>query len=73
VLVWRWSKLSRRRRLNHGETERYWEAIIQAGGKPSAWQAEQLTRAGPCEGPSAFDWRVEIIQRHPDRLSLHLE
>jgi hypothetical protein len=72
VLVWRWSNLSRWR-LNHGETDRYWEAVIQAGNKPSAWQAEQRTRAGPCEGPTAFDWLVEIIQRHPDWLSLRLE
>jgi hypothetical protein len=73
VLVWRRSNLSRRR-LNHGEAERHWEGVIRAGGgKPSTWQAEQLARAGRCEGPTAFDWLVEIIQRHPDWLSLRLE
>jgi hypothetical protein len=73
VLVWRRSNLSRRR-LNHGEAERQWEKVIQAnGGKASAWQAEQHARAGRCEGPTAFDWVVETIQRHPDWLSLRLE
>jgi RNAse (barnase) inhibitor barstar len=73
VLVWRRANLSRRR-LNHGEAERHWEAVIRAGGgKPSGWQAEQLARAARCEGPTAFDWLVEIIQRHPDWLSLRLE
>jgi hypothetical protein len=73
VLLWRWSNLSRRR-LNHGAAEQYWEEVIRAGaGKPIAWQAEQLARAARCEGPTAFDWIVEIIKRHPDWLSLRLE
>ena len=73
VLVWRRSNLSRRR-LNHGEAERHLEEVIRsASGKPSAWQAERLARAGRCEGPAAFDWLVEINARHPDWLSLRLE
>ena len=35
--------------------------------------AEQLDRAERCEGPTAFDWVVGIIERHPDWLSLRLE
>jgi RNAse (barnase) inhibitor barstar len=73
VLVWRRSNLSRRR-LNYGAAERYWQEVVRAGGgKPSAWQAEQLARAERCEGSTAFDWVVEIIERHPDWLSLRLE
>jgi RNAse (barnase) inhibitor barstar len=70
VLVWRRSRLSQRR-LNHGAAELYWHHVIRAGGgKPSAWQADQLTRAERCEGPTAFDWIVQIIEGHPDWLSL---
>ena len=72
VLVWRRSRLSRRR-LGHSEAERHCEEVIRAGGgKPSGWQAEQLASAGRCEGPTAFDWLVEIIQRHPEWLSVRL-
>ncbi len=73
VLVWRCSSVSRRR-PGRGEAERHWEEIIRAGGsKPSKWQAEQLARASRCEGPTAFDWLVEIVLKHPDWLSLRLE
>ncbi len=73
VLLWWRSKLSRKR-LNHAEAERYWEDVIRAnGGKPSAWQAEQLALAGRGEGLSVFGWLVEIIERHPEWLSLRLE
>ncbi len=73
VLLWRRSNLSRRR-LNHGAAERHWREVIRAGGrKPSPWQAEQMARAERCEGPTAFAWIVEIIERHPDWLSLRLE
>lgn len=72
VLVWRRSSLSRRR-LNHGAAEQHWQKVIgNCGGQPSRWQAEQLARAERCEGPTAFDWIVEIIQQHPDWLSLRL-
>jgi hypothetical protein len=73
VLVWRRSNLSRPR-LDHRAAEQYWQELIRAGGgKPSKWQAEQLARAERCEGPTAFDWIVEIIEGHPNWLSLHLE
>jgi hypothetical protein len=73
ILVWRRSNLSRRR-LNHGAAEKHWQEVIRScGGTPSKWQAEQLARAERCEGPTAFDWIVEIIERHPDWLSLRLE
>ena len=73
VLVWRRSNLSRRR-LNHLEVERHWEAVVQAGGrKAGALQAKRIAEAARCEGPTAFDMLVEIIQKHPDWLSLRLE
>jgi RNAse (barnase) inhibitor barstar len=73
VLVWRRSNLSRKR-LNHLEVERHWEAVVQAGGrKAGALQAKRIAEAARCEGPTAFDILVEIIQKHPDWLSLRLE
>ena len=73
VLVWRRSNLSRRR-LNHGAAAQHWRDVVQVGGrKPTAWQAEQLAWLERCEGPTAFDWVVEVIERRPDRLSLRLE
>lgn len=73
VLVWRRSNLSRKR-LNHGEAERFWEERIQErGGTVSPWLAKRLAEAARCEGPSIFDMIVEIILKHPTWLTLRLE
>jgi hypothetical protein len=70
VLVWQKSALSQRR-LNYGAAVQHWDKITR--GKLTAWQAQQRAQAEQCKGPTAFDWIVEIIQRHPDWLTLRLE
>jgi RNAse (barnase) inhibitor barstar len=73
ILMWRRAKLSQRR-LNHGAAAMHWHDVIRVGGgKPSAGQADQLARAERCEGPTAFDWIVQIIEQHPNWLSLRLD
>jgi len=73
VLVWKRSNLSRRR-LNYGAALKHWQDVIREGGRPPGkLQAEQMARADRCEGPTAFDWVVDIIKEHPDWLSLRLQ
>jgi RNAse (barnase) inhibitor barstar len=64
VLVWKRSNLSRRR-LNHGELQRHFE---QRGA-----HRRLIERAERCQGPSAFEVLVEIIEDHPEWLTLQLE
>jgi RNAse (barnase) inhibitor barstar len=73
VLVWKNSKVSRKR-LNHLEAERQLERRLKyCHPSNRALVAEQLARASQCEGPTVFDWLVEIIQEHPDWVTLKLE
>ena len=73
VLVWMHSKVSRKR-LNDLEAERQLEKHLQychVSGRPDV--AEKLARARRCEGPTVFDWLLEIILEHPDWLTFKLE
>jgi RNAse (barnase) inhibitor barstar len=73
VLVWKNSKVSRTR-LNHLEAERQLERRLKhCYPLNRVLVAEELARAGRCEGPTVFDWLVEIIQDHPDWVTLKLE
>jgi RNAse (barnase) inhibitor barstar len=73
ILVWKNSKVSRKR-LNHLEAERQLELRL-ARCHPSnrTLVATELEKASRCEGPTVFDWLVEIIQDHPDWVTLKLE
>ena len=73
VLVWKNSKVSRTR-LNHLEAERQLERRLKHCHPLSrVLVAEELARASRCEGPTVYDWLVEIIQDHPDWVTLKLE
>jgi len=73
VLVWKHSNLSRKR-LNHLEAERQLKLRMERCHPSNrARVAEEAERAGRCEGPTVFDWLVEIIDEHPDWVTLKLE
>lgn len=66
ILVWRHSHLSRER-LGYGETIRELERMLMRCHPSNRVNVmEQLSRARHSEGPTCFDWLVEIIQRHSD-------
>jgi hypothetical protein len=66
--------ICRRGRLNHLETERQLKQRLKHCyplGRVRV--ADELARASRCEGPTVFDWLVEIIQENPDWVTLKLE
>lgn len=66
VLVWRSSGLSRDR-LGYAETIRQLERrLLRCHPSSRSAVMGQLSRARRSEGPTSFDWLVEIIQRHSD-------
>jgi len=66
VLVWRSSGLSRER-LGYAETIRQLERrLLRCHPSSRSAVKVQLSRARRSEGPTCFDWLVEIIQRHSD-------
>jgi RNAse (barnase) inhibitor barstar len=66
VLVWRRSDLSRER-LGYAETIRQLERrLLQCHPSNRAHVKKELSRARRSEGPTSFDWLVEIIQCHSD-------
>jgi RNAse (barnase) inhibitor barstar len=68
VLVWKNSSLSKER-LGHAETARWYEdALKRCHPSGVARMREGLARAQRGEGPTLFDWLVEIItdENHRD-------
>ena len=66
VLVWRSSALSRER-LGYPETIRQLERrLLRCHPSNRANVMGQLSRARLGQGPTSFDWLVEIIQGHSD-------
>jgi RNAse (barnase) inhibitor barstar len=66
VLVWRRSALSRER-LGYAETIRHLERrLLRCHPSNRASFMEELSCARRSEGPTCFDWLVEIIQGHSD-------
>ena len=66
VLVWKHASLSRAR-LDHAETARVLQRRLKRCD-PTAREsvAEKKASAERGEGPTVFDWLVEIIQEHGD-------
>ena len=66
VLVWRRSDLSRER-LGYAETIRQLERrLLRCHPTNRSNVKDELSRARRSEGPTSFDWLVEIIQGHSD-------
>lgn len=66
VLVWCCSDLSRER-LGYAETIRQLERrLLQCHPSNRGRVTEELARARRSEGPTSFDWLVEIIREQPD-------
>jgi len=66
ILVWR-SSASSRERLGYPETIRQLERrLLQCHPSNRAKVMRQLSRARLSQGPTSFDWLVEIIQGHSD-------
>jgi RNAse (barnase) inhibitor barstar len=70
TLVWKHANLSRKW-LNHLEAARHLEGRTREP-RP-LFVSEKVENANRCIGPTAFDWLIEIIQCHPDWLTLKLE
>ena len=66
VLVWLRSHVSRER-LSYAETIRQLERkLVRSHPSNRAAVMKELDRARRSEGPTSFDWLIEIIQGHPD-------
>ena len=66
VLIWRSSALSRER-LGYPETIRQLERrLLQCHPRSRAEVMGQLSRARLSQGPTSFEWLVDIIQGHSD-------
>lgn len=64
VILWRNSDLSRER-LGYPETVRQLELVLQRCHPSNRDRvASDIERARRGEGPTVFDWLVEIIKRH---------
>ena len=71
VLVWRNSESSRNR-LNYEETVRWYERHLLTCDTATLLAFEQrLAAAQERQGPTLFDWLVEIIRDH--KIDLRLE
>ena len=74
VLVWRNSDESRRR-LGHAETVRQLElrGVAKFPNEFTSQAVSDIDRARRGEGPTVFDWIVEIIEDNQECVDLHLE
>jgi hypothetical protein len=72
VVVWRNSKSSRER-LNYDETIRWYERhLLTCDTVAFSSFEERLANAQQSQGPTVFDWLVEIIRDH-EHIDLRLE
>ena len=66
VLIWHFSDLSRER-LGYAETIRQLERkLLRCDPSNRTAVKGQLSRARRLEGPTVFDWLVEIVRGHSD-------
>jgi RNAse (barnase) inhibitor barstar len=72
LLVWKNSELSRKR-LGHAEIAKKLKQMLQTchpSNRPSV--SERLEKAQSGEGPTMFDWLVEIIRENEPHVELQL-
>lgn len=73
TLVWKNAKLSRKR-LNHSETERQLKHRLRYCHPDNRQKvAAELEMASRCQGPTVFDWLVDIICQHSQWVTLELK
>lgn len=73
ILVWRNSKESRRR-LGHAETVRQMERrMVWRFPFGDAKAVSDIAMARRGEGPTVFDWLIEVIERNAEYVGLRLE